>query len=399
MIAAMIKGVCPEIESYDATADAEFKERLEAEAELRKKQKKRTIAKQEKYAQIPSAARGLMLIVCHCFFRLRAMQALSKAAPPSLGSVSFDSCSRLGLPLSYMLMCEQAIKKLSVADYTKIEIIEFMEEFLKMRKESLLRQADTEETSDNDYKRKEKAESEKKWLDQFLSRLQQDKQAELTAGPATQSQPFVPAVPVMLRKSAGKAKGLENDSDDALQDKASSDVESENFEVPIEGRARGASFSVPVKPRDSSITDRFRPSTDMRYASANDLLQVPSIVKGSSPMLPRGSVDEILERKWSSTSSFSPRRGSVDRYQQRYSGSSSSESSSPVLGHKKRSGSSSGKKGAKAGKKQSQKEDATGGKTTEKVDREKDEKKKKKEDDEKVAPHGGESEPPEKVDV
>jgi uncharacterized protein YoaH (UPF0181 family) len=87
----------------------------------------------------------------------------------------------------------QSIKELAASRCSKGDIIEFMEEFLKLRKESLQQQVDddTDEPDDDGgdagmadgvksgdaVQRAKKAEEERRWIDEFLSRLESEKAA------------------------------------------------------------------------------------------------------------------------------------------------------------------------------------------------------------------------------
>jgi hypothetical protein len=89
----------------------------------------------------------------------------------------------------------QSIKELAASRCSKGDIIEFMEEFLKLRKESLQRQVDDDPDEPDDdggdagvaagaksgggdaVQRAKKAEEERRWIDEFLSRLESEKAA------------------------------------------------------------------------------------------------------------------------------------------------------------------------------------------------------------------------------
>ncbi|ELR12284.1 mitogen-activated protein kinase kinase kinase [Acanthamoeba castellanii str. Neff] len=162
-INAIIQGVCPDIATYDADADATFKAKLEREAELRLRHDKQL--RQKRQQKVRAAQRVNVNV-----------RAVGAAEPKTR-------------------VLTQSIKELAASRCSKGDIIEFMEEFLKLRKESLQRQVDDDPDEPDDdggdagvaagakfgggdaVQRAKKAEEERRWIDEFLSRLESEKAA------------------------------------------------------------------------------------------------------------------------------------------------------------------------------------------------------------------------------
>jgi hypothetical protein len=119
----------------------------------------------------------------------------------------------------------QSIKDMAVSRCSKTDIIEFMEEFLKLRKQSLLLAAAVKDNDDADgnYHLKaevdnNKAEQERAWIDHFLARLNDDKahampppplRVSTDAAPAHHHQPSKPPMASATSAQASDTAGIE----------------------------------------------------------------------------------------------------------------------------------------------------------------------------------------------
>lgn len=158
----------------------------------------------------------------------------------------------------------------------------------------------------------QKSESgEKKWLNDFLLRLQQEREAELEVN-AHASEPPEPAVPVMLRLSASKERTLadneEEDDDEGEREptprEPKHETEAEKEEkiakkalrgkmLAEAGSARGASFSFPELP----AIQVQEPYTSVRASWSTKTKEEGRMWNSASLSLPRRKYSDRKKRK------------------------------------------------------------------------------------------------------